>query len=275
MIPYFPEPVLHAGSLTIHAFRVLLAAAVVLGGYIMVKRATRLGAGGQLMFDVSRYAIVFGLVGAHIAKLTMDYHAEFAADPTIVLTTSRGLRSIGGLAGGLAGVLVCSLWRRRLSLFQTVRLLDIVAFAMPFALAAGRLGCALVHDHQGLPSQSWLAVRFPDGPRYDLGLIECVFLAAVSALFPVLDRKPRPTGFFVGVFGIIYGVFRIWLDTLHVQPMRFYEGAALFLLGVSALTSCWRSTRDARGPAVPFGPSLEVRSGETVRRFSAARGGTE
>ena len=35
----------------------------------------------------------------------------------------------------------------------------------------GRFGCALQHDHLGIPSTYFLAVRFPGGPRFDLGLL--------------------------------------------------------------------------------------------------------
>ena len=129
---------------------------------------------------------------------------------------------------------------RRVSWSETFRMLDIMAFAMPFAFASGRLGCFLVHDHHGLPSDSWIAVQFPDGPRFDLGLIACLFLIPVSALFLLLDRKPRRAGFFLGLYGILYGGFRIWLDTLHIQPMRFYEGSALVLIGVLSLIAMRR-----------------------------------
>lgn len=233
MIPYYADPVVRIGPIEIHGFGVLLAAAVVLGGYIMIKRACRFNISGHLMFSVSRWAIAFGLVGAHIAKLAMDYAPMFTAHPTVIFTTTRGIRSIGGLAGGLLGALVCCRLRR-VSFFETFRLLDIMAFAMPFSFMVGRLGCALVHDHPGIYSGSWIAVRFPDGPRYDLGLMEFLFLIPVSALFLVLDRKERSAGFFLGLYGVIYGTFRIFLDTLHIQPMRFYEGAALCALGFIA-----------------------------------------
>lgn len=234
MIPYYAEPALHLGPVEIGAFRFTLVAAVVLGGAIMIRRACRFKMSGHLMFSVSRWAIACGLIGAHVAKMTMDYTSMFLADPAVLVTTSRGIRSIGGLAGGLIGAVICCKLRR-VPWSETFRMLDIMAFAMPFAFAAGRLGCFLVHDHRGLPSNSWIAVQFPDGPRFDLGLIECLFLIPVSALFLLLDRKPRRAGFFVGVYGMLYGGFRIWLDTLHIQPMRFYEGSALVLMGVLAL----------------------------------------
>lgn len=232
MIPYYAAPVFHAGPFTIHAFGLLLTAAVLLGGYIMVKRAASMGISTDLMFRVSFWSLACGLAGAHVAKLAMDYTALFVAHPFVVLRTSRGIRSLGGLTGGLLGALAyCRL--RGVAYLEMFRLLDIMAYALPFAWMVGRLGCALAHDHRGLPSTAWIAVRFPEGSRYDLGLIEFLFLIGLSALFYWLDRKPRPVGFFFGCYGILYGGFRIWLDTLHLQPMRFYGGALGCLIGLA------------------------------------------
>jgi prolipoprotein diacylglyceryltransferase len=43
-------------------------------------------------------------------------------------------------------------------------------------------------------------------------------------LFLWLDRRPRPAGFYLGLWLIIYGTFRVCLDRLH-EP-----GAPRFLL---------------------------------------------
>src|SRR5260370_37083557 len=104
------------------------------------------------------------------------------AESSRIDITSLGIRSLGVISGGfLGGLLWCRF--RRLSLFETLRRLDIVAYATPFAWMFGRLGCALAHDHRGLPSTSWIAVQFPEGPRYDLGLIEFLFLIGMAILF--------------------------------------------------------------------------------------------
>jgi phosphatidylglycerol:prolipoprotein diacylglycerol transferase len=231
MIPYFPEPALQLGPLKISAFGVLLVAAVLVGGRSMLRRAHRMGIGLEDMFRFCFCILVSGMIGAHLAKIVMENLPGFLADPSIVLRTSAGIRSLGGLSGGFLGALAwCRV--RKLSLFETLRRLDIVAYALPLAWMIGRLGCALAHDHRGLFTDSWIAVRFPEGPRYDLGLLEFLFLVGLAGLFRILDRKPHHAGFFFGLYGVLYGGFRMWLDTLHVQPMRFYGGAAGVIVGL-------------------------------------------
>ena len=70
--------------------------------------------------------------------------------------------------------------RYGLTRMQFWRYLDVVAFAFPFAWTLARTGCFLAHDHIGIASTFWLAVRFPEGPHLDLGLIEALFTASVA-----------------------------------------------------------------------------------------------
>ena len=253
MIPYFPQPVLHLGPIEIHAFGALVVVAVLVGGRTMVRRAHRTGIPAEEMFRFCFWVFVCGMIGAYVAKTLMEDPAFFA-DPSRVFRAGKGIRSLGGISGGfLGGVAWCRF--RRLSVLETLRRLDVVAYALPFAWMFGRLGCALAHDHRGLPSNSWIAVQFPEGPRYDLGLIEFVFLIGLAIAFRILDRRPRPVGFFFGLYGVVYGGFRIWLDTLHVQPMRFYGGAAGVLIGFAGWFIAWRAAGGRASVQLPTGRS--------------------
>jgi prolipoprotein diacylglyceryltransferase len=123
MIPYFPQPVLHLGRFEIDAFGALVVVAVLAGGRTMVLRAHRMGIPAKRC-SASR-----------------------------IFRTSLGIRPLGGISGGFLGGLPWYCFRR-LSLVETLRRLDIVAYAIPFAWMFGRLGCALAHDHRALPSTS-------------------------------------------------------------------------------------------------------------------------
>jgi phosphatidylglycerol:prolipoprotein diacylglycerol transferase len=94
----------------------------------------------------------------------------------------------------------------------------------------GRLGCTLVHDHLGRPSEFLLAVRFPDGPRHDLGLYE--FLYTVLVLVPavvVLNRRPRPPGTSVAVLALLYAPARFLLDFLRQTDLPGADASHLGL----------------------------------------------
>lgn len=218
MLPYFHDPFVTLGPWKIHAFPVCALAALVTARWIILRGARRSGIRYDEIAPLYLSVIVAGIVGAMIAPF---------------LTGGHGLASIGAVGGGLtAAIGYC--WLHRLSWTRSAALLDILAFAAPFAGAIGRLGCTLAHDHRGLPSESWLAFRFPEGGRYDLGFIDLLFLSSLCVLFVVLDRRQRPPFLFVSVGAGFYGAFRIWRETLDVTP-HFLPWTVVCALGLAVL----------------------------------------
>src|SRR5260221_5015177 len=69
-----------------------------------------------------------------------------------------------------------------------VSLLDLVAYAFPSGWLLARLGCALVHDHPGTASSAALAVAFPGGSRYDLGVLELLLMVPLAIAAIALGR---------------------------------------------------------------------------------------
>jgi len=224
MIPFAPQPSMQIGSRHVTAFGALIVAGILVGRTVLMRRARRFGISHAEIAPLYLIMLVAGLAGAVIAQAFMS-RAGFTMERGL------GLASIGGLGFGIAaGVLFCTL--KRWTFARSLMAFDIIAFAVPFASCVARLGCALAHDHRGLPSESWLAVRFPEGPRWDLGLLEFLFLAALSLLFLLLDRTPHRPGFFIAIAGVLYGAFRIWRETLDVTP-HFTPWAVVMLIGAA------------------------------------------
>ncbi len=238
MIPFFPQPVLFIGRFHIYAFSVMVIVAIVVGRSMILRRSRRFGIDVESMSRLCVWILLSGFFCAHATKTILSDIPAFFADPLEIVRLKGGIASLGGLAGGLLGAVI---WCRvhRLSGFETLRRLDVIAFALPGAWIFGRFGCSLAHDHPGIPTTSWIGVRFPEGTRYDLGVVEFLFLIAFTALFYWLDRKPRTVGFFYGMYGVVYGLFRVWLDTLHIQPLRFLGGATACLIGLAGWAAMW------------------------------------
>lgn len=142
--------------------------------------------------------------------------------------------SLGGVFGSLIGVTLYFRFAKVAGEWRT-RYLDVLAYAFPFGWTFLRLGCTLVHDHPGRHTSSWLAVQFPDGPRYDLGLLEMLLSLAAACTFAVLGRKPRPPGYFLQWI-VVCGPIRIALDLLRENPPRIL-GLTADQIGGLALTA--------------------------------------
>lgn len=255
MFPYFEQPAITLGPVTLHAFGMLVAAAILLGSWMLVRRAEKRGLDGETASRLVLWMVACGLVGAHLVAVTLSDPRDVFQDPLILIRLWEGLSSVGGI---VAGILAGFWWMRRSGLrpAEVRAYLDLVAFVFPFAWILGRAGCALAHDHPGIPTQGWWAVQYPDGPRFDLGLLEFFYAIFLAGLFLWLDRRPRQDGFFLGLFFVLYGPVRFFLDELRVgdaqylgfTPAQYGCVVAVILGGMVLLRNSRRrphSTRDS------------------------------
>lgn len=249
MIPYFEQPMVAIGPFEIYAYGVTAVSAVILACAIILRRGTRHGIETETSFRFFFTMLVCALAGSQVIAVFGRHPEALLSDPLPVFRFPREVNTFGAMAGGLLGAIG---WCRanRLTLREMLRRIDIVAFAIPHAWLIGRFGCALAHDHRGDLTSSWLAVQFPEAPRYDVGLIEFLFLGLVVLLFRLLDRKPRMDGFYFGLYGILYGAFRIALIHFdHVNDKRV-SGLLMIAFGFAgwmAAARFWRrSTLEAR-----------------------------
>lgn len=248
MIPYIEIPPLRIGTLEVHAFGFFVAAAVATGYFWMLSRSRRVGLSPSVVHGMAFWVFAVGFPVSIAAKWLYypDFWQTLRTAPAELVRAGVVMSSFGGVVGGLAGG-IGYLWARGTRGAAMWAYLDIIAWAFPRAFVFGRLGCSIAHDHPGIRTASWVGVQYPGGARYDLGLIEVVFLLALVAALAVLDRRRRPVGFFLGSFLTAYGIFRIALDRLHEDPPRFYgvtldqwfAGTAI-LAGAIVLAAAWR-----------------------------------
>ena len=194
--------------------------AIVVQYTITLRRAPGIGIDRRTASTLVAWAIGLGIVCAHVFDVVAYTPEKLAANPWVLFEVWGSLSSMGGMVGGLLGIYaVMRVKRMRAS--EMFGFFDVLVYALPFTLAIGRLGCALQHDHPGIESSHWLAVRFPDGARFDLGLLEFLYVSVVAAVFAALGRKPRPTGFYIGLFFALYAPVRFAMDTLRVEEARY------------------------------------------------------
>lgn len=222
MLPYIEQPVLDLGFYRIEAFPVLVGAALVTEFQIVMRRAPRHGIDRHTASSLLGWAIFLGLVGAHLFDVVAYTPQRLLENPFELLRFWGGISSFGGMLGGLLGVYVV-MRRRKMPARDMLRFVDCLLFALPFTLALGRLGCALKHDHPGITSTHWLAVAFPDGARFDLGMLEFLYASLLAVLFALLGRRRWPDGFFIGLFFAAYGPVRFALDALRVSEARYFD----------------------------------------------------
>ena len=220
MIPFLVQPELRIGPITIHAFGVLVAGAVLVGATIVRRRAEAHGVSDEVVRHFLEWVLFGGFVGAHLVDRLVYFPSETLRDPLSLLRIWEGLSSFGGFAGGTLGAVL--FFRRHGAAGAAWRCVDSFAYAFPFGWALGRMGCFVAYDHPGLPTTFVLGEVYRDGVvRHNLGLEEALYTAAIAALFYALGRRPRFPGCFVGLFLLLYAPFRFAADFLRIIDIRY------------------------------------------------------
>jgi phosphatidylglycerol:prolipoprotein diacylglycerol transferase len=257
MFPYYVQPAITLGGKTLHAFGLLVALAVVLGSWLVLRRAVRLGMDRGDVTHLLLWTLGFGFLISHLEYLAFAEPWAFQRvatlweQPALWLNLWNGMSAFGGILGGVLGAALY-MWRRGWGSAERWLFLDAVAWSFPFAWAVARFGCYLAHDHPGIHTTSALAVQYPGGARYDLGLFDCFVAVSLGVLFLWLDQQPRPRGFYFLSFMFLYGPARLLLDHLRVEErfLGLTSGQYGALVMIAVALAVWRRPRrTAEAPA--------------------------
>jgi phosphatidylglycerol:prolipoprotein diacylglycerol transferase len=271
MYPNFIE----IGGFEITTFGVMMLLSFISAAWILSMQLERRGFDPKFAWDVLAWTAIGGIVGARVYYLALHI-PDVLADPVRELTSRGGLVWYGGLLGGI----IAYYWQVRKHKLPLGHLFDATAPALMLAYAVGRLGCFLVGDDYGLPTDSWVGVKFPKGaPPSTAGYLRSVggeipatipdhaivavhptqlyevgaALVLFAVLWKVSARKLRPGQLF-GLYLGLYGVERFLVEFVRAKGDRMLFGlstsqmASLLLLAVAAYLWQRRGTESAPAP---------------------------
>ena len=238
----FDLPVL--GTITITSFGVMMALSFLTGFWIVRLELLRKGMDEELAGDVLMGAIVGGIVGAKVYYVLLNW-PQTVQDPFGMLFSRAGLVWYGGFIGGAIGVSL-AIHRRKAPIPV---LADICAPALALAYAVGRMGCFLVGDDYGRPTDSWVGIAFPNGSppstagnlrrMFGVSIPESVPDTAVLAVHPTqlyeigmsllifailwrLRREPWKAGRLFSLWLALAGVERLIVEFFRAKDDRFF-----------------------------------------------------
>lgn len=199
--------------------------------------------------DAGYAGIVGGLLGAKLLWVA----EHFGEEPFASLLLSRGGMSwFGGFAGGVgAGLALLRAYR--------LPILPILAAATPalaIGHAIGRIGCFLVGDDYGRPSDLPWAVAFPEGfppttvPVHPTQLYEAALLVPIAVMLTRWRRQRRSDAFVVGRYLMLAGGLRFAIEFVRVNervlgPLTVAHLAALLAIGAGVYIATRNGPRDS------------------------------
>ena len=170
--------------------------------------------------DAALDAAVAGLVGGMLGAKLLWIIEHLGEEPVRALVFSRGGMSwFGGFAGGiLAGLVVME--RKGL---PKVAVLAAATPALAIGQAIGRIGCLLVGDDYGRPTDLPWGIAFPQGlpptslPVHPTQLYEAVALLPLAWLLVRWRRERRPDNFVLGAYLTLAGSIRFLIEFVRVD----------------------------------------------------------
>ncbi|HZJ32125.1 MAG TPA: prolipoprotein diacylglyceryl transferase family protein [Vicinamibacterales bacterium] len=238
------------GSFEITSFGVLVAIGALVGIWVFQRELRRSGL-PESGVDAAVAGVLGGLLGAKLLW-TIEHTGQ---EPLANLLFSRGGMSwFGGLLGGVgAGVLM--LRRRGVPLMAG---LAAAAPGLAMGHAIGRIGCFLVGDDYGRPSDLPWAVAFPKGlPPTDIRvhptqLYEMVLLLPIAWLLIRWRRDGVADRLVFGRYLVMAGVVRFAIEFIRVNEpvLGSFTLAQLISAGITiAGIALIATSRPTWGPA--------------------------
>lgn len=249
MFPYIVSTAISFGPITIQTWGLFVVFGFLAGAAASAWLAKRRGLKPVVVWDTLGLIIIGAMIGARLFHVIFYEPAYYLANPSEFFAIWHGGLS---MMGGLFGAAVAGLGYLKYKKLDLIRYSDVLIFGLPLGYFIGRIGCFMIHDHPGLPTNFFLGVQYPDGiVRHDLGLYHSLLGLAMFLFFLVLQKKYQTrVGIFVVSFFIIYGVARLFLDFLRegdaclwfLTPGQWF-GMIMIMVGVFGVSFVLRPQR--------------------------------
>jgi prolipoprotein diacylglyceryl transferase len=248
----------HLGPLDIHFYALMYLVGIALAIMLTQRRWRAVGGDPALVADVAIWGVPAGIVGARIyfdittpQYIPHQWYGVFAI-------WSGGL----GIWGGIALAAVVGIWRVRKSGADARAFMDAVAPGLLVAQGVGRIGNYFNKELYGGPTNLPWGLRIPPVDRYSgyaqyatfhpTFLYELIFdlLLAGGLVWLGHHRTIGKPGLFA-LYVTGYSAFRIFEESLRVDPaehflglrLNFYIASALTLAGIAWFVYCQRTGR--------------------------------
>lgn len=247
------------GEFEITSFGLMVAIGFLAGLWVFRRQLTARGL-PEHFENAAIIGAAGGLLGAKVIWVV-----EFAGTAPIadLLFSRSGLSWFGGLIGGVGSGLV-ALRLMRAPLMAT---LAAAAPALAVGHMLGRVGCFLVGDDYGRPSDLPWAVAFPNGlppsdvPVHPTQIYEAIFLAWLAWILIREQRRGVSDRRILGHYMILAGGFRFVLEFVRInEPVFFGFTVAQILASALAATGAVLLTRASFPGARRSRPPVRERS---------------
>jgi phosphatidylglycerol:prolipoprotein diacylglycerol transferase len=236
------------GDFEITSFGVLVAIGSLIGIWVFQRELTRKGL-PEAGVDAGIAGVLGGLLGA---KLLWTIEHVGDGPLTDLLFSRGGMSWFGGFLGGVGA----GIWMLRRRGIAVMAGLAAASPGLALGHAIGRIGCFLVGDDYGRPTDLPWGVAFPQGlpptdiPVHPTQLYEMVALLPVVWLLIRWRRQGVTDRVVFGRYLVLAGIIRFAIEFVRVNEplagpftLAHLISAAVIIAGLAILSSRARSPR--------------------------------
>jgi phosphatidylglycerol:prolipoprotein diacylglycerol transferase len=286
------------GGAPITSFGVMMFFSFLVGGVTMRPLMKEKGMDPERAWDVVFMGVIGGVVGAKIYYVLLHWQ-QTAADPLGMIFSRGGMVWYGGFFGATALIV----WDTKRAGIPVGKMADIVAAPLAISYAVGRLGCFLVGDDYGRPTDLPWGIAFPRGiPATTVSNLEREFgmtvdpalIAKYGDVIPVHPTQLYEIGLSVIFFFVLWRIrkhghregwlFMLWLilagaerffvEIFRAKDDRFFGpltvaqviSIGLIAVGVYGMIRLWPARAGGAEPAAPPGRGKSKRAARRQAR---------
>jgi prolipoprotein diacylglyceryl transferase len=233
----------HIGPLFIHAYGLAYVVAVTAAVMLTRRRWQAVGGDRELVYDVALWGFPAGVIGGRLYFLATSWNQVPPHWWGFLAIWKGGL----GIWGGIALGTLVGLWRLRRAGGNLSLFMDAGAPGLLVAQAIGRIGNYFNQELFGGPTKLPWALQISPAHRpagylqyatfQPTFLYEMIFNLLLAAFLIWLGRtgRIRPPGLFA-LYVTGYSGFRIWEETLRIDPSHYLFGLRLNLYVAAVFT---------------------------------------
>lgn len=272
------------GPVPIRAYGLMLWLGMVLGLLRTLRAARGTSIKSEYVVDLGLYAVLAGIVGAHIGSILLDlpFYIKNPSEITGiwkgVFSPSGGIRGLSFHAGLISALLVGYLYTRKKRI-NYLEVVDLFAPGLVIGYAITRIGCFLNGCCYGIPTSLPWGVRFQcegapgtlTAPSHPTQIYAVIVSALIYFGLTVVEKRRRFTGQVFLSYLCLYAIYRFLIEFLRkgVTADVAFAGlteAQIVSIGMLAIALPILITKLKKAVATPESPKSPIRNPKSAVR---------